>query len=98
MKLERAGISVCTLVFSVVLAAAQSSAEERPPQTSPDTTVLDKGMKEKSESATPSISPRQRSPDTTTVDNAIKEKLESNSAAGGRSRSRTHQKHRSHRH
>ena len=54
MKLKRAVISVCTWTFSVVLAAAaQSIAAERPPQTSPDTTVLEKGIKEKLESANP---------------------------------------------
>jgi hypothetical protein len=52
MKLKRAVITVCTWTFSVVLAAAaQSVAAERPPQTSPDTTVLEKGIKEKLESA-----------------------------------------------
>ena len=52
MKLKCAVISVCTLSFSVPLAAAdQSIAAERPPQTSPDTTVLEKGIKEKLESA-----------------------------------------------
>jgi hypothetical protein len=79
MKIERAGvISFCTWIFCVVLAAAaQSIAEDRPPQTSPDTSEVEKGIKEKSESAKPSISSPQTSPDTTAVDNAIKEKLES---------------------
>jgi hypothetical protein len=59
MKLKRAVISVCTWIFSVVLAAAaaQSIAAERPPQTSPDTTVLEKGIKEKLESANPEAGP-----------------------------------------
>ena len=52
MKLKRAVISVCTWTFSVLLAAAaQSIAEDRPPQTSPDTTVVDNAIKEKLESA-----------------------------------------------
>ena len=66
MKLKRAVISVCTWTFSVVLAAAaQSIAAERPPQTSPDTTVLEKGIKEKLESANPDArrpSPSKASP------------------------------------
>ena len=66
MKLRRAVISVCTWTFSVVLAAAaQSIAAERPPQTSPDTTVLEKGIKEKLESANPKArlpSPSKASP------------------------------------
>jgi hypothetical protein len=110
MKIERAVvISVCMWIFGVMLAdAAQGIAEERPPQTSPDTSAVEKGIKEKSESAKPSISSPQRSPDTTAVDNAMKEKLESGSTEAGppsplkaspsRSRSRTHQKYRSHRH
>jgi hypothetical protein len=52
--------------FNVVLAAAaQSIAAERPPQTSPDTTVLEKGIKEKLESANPGArlpSPSKASP------------------------------------
>ena len=66
MKLKRAVISVCTWTFSVVLAAAaQSIAAERPPQTSPDTTVLERGIKEKLESANPDArrpSPSKASP------------------------------------
>jgi hypothetical protein len=66
MKLKRAVITVCTWTFSVVLAAAaQSVAAERPPQTSPDTTVLEKGIKEKLESANPEArlpSPSKASP------------------------------------
>jgi hypothetical protein len=87
MKIERAVvISVCTWIFCVVLAAAaQSIAEDRPPQTSPDTSDVEKGIKEKSESAKPSISSPQTSPDTTVVDNAIKEKLESASTGAGAS-------------
>jgi len=73
------GHSVCTWTLSVVLAAgAQSIAEERPPQTSPDTTVLDNGMKQKLESAKslgPASTPQQTSPDTSPVDKAIKQKL-----------------------
>jgi hypothetical protein len=58
MKLKRAVISVCTWVFSVALAAAgQSIAAERPLQTSPDTSVVDKGIKEKLESANPEAGP-----------------------------------------
>jgi hypothetical protein len=81
MKFKRAVISVCTWVFTVVLAAAaQSIAEERPPQTSPDTSVLEKGIKEKLKSAKSlgraSTPPRQTSPDTTPVDKAIKRKLD----------------------
>ena len=52
MNLKRAIISVCMGIFSVVLAASQSIAAERPPQ-SPDTTVLEKGIKQKLESASP---------------------------------------------
>jgi hypothetical protein len=79
MKIERALVSpFCTWIFCVVLAAAAHSiAEDRPPQTSPDTSEVDKAIKEKSESAKPSTSPRQTSPDTTAVDKAIKEKLRS---------------------
>jgi hypothetical protein len=78
MKLKRATLSVCTWIFIVALAAAaQSIAEEGPPQTSPETTVLEKGIKEKLESANPSIPPPQTSPSTAPVDKAIKEKLES---------------------
>src|SRR6476660_5107033 len=51
MKLERALISVCTWVSSVVFAAAL--AAERPSQASPDTTVLEKAIKEKLETANP---------------------------------------------
>ncbi len=78
MKIKRAVvISVCTWIFCIVLAAAvQSIAEDRPPQTSPDTSEVEKGIKEKSESAKPSISSPQTSPDTKAVDDAIKEKLE----------------------
>ena len=78
MKIERAVvISVCTWIFCVALGAVQSIAEDRPRQTSPDTSKVDKAIKEKSEFAKPSISPRQTSPDTTAVDKAIKEKLRS---------------------
>jgi len=61
MKIERAVvISVCTLLFCVVLAAAaQLIAEERPPETSPDTSEVEKGIKQKSESAKPSVSSPQ---------------------------------------
>jgi hypothetical protein len=81
MKFKRAVISVCTWIFTVVLAAAaQSIAEERPPQTSPDTSVLEKGIKGKLKSAKSlgraSTPPRQTSPDTTPVDKAIKRKLD----------------------
>lgn len=57
MKLDRAVISVCTLVSSVVFAAAQSVAAERPSEASPDTTVLEKAIKEKLESANPEARP-----------------------------------------
>jgi hypothetical protein len=78
MKLKRTVISVCTWIISVALAAAaQSIAEERPPQSSPDTSALERGIKEKSESANPSIPPRQTSPDITPVDKATKQKLKS---------------------
>jgi hypothetical protein len=56
MNLKRAIISVCTGIFSVVLAASQSIAAERLPQ-SPDTTVLEKGIKQKLESASPEAKP-----------------------------------------
>jgi hypothetical protein len=79
MKIKRAVvISVCTSIFCVVLVApAQSIAEDRPRQTSPNTSEVDKAIKEKSEFAKPSISPRQTPPDTTAVEKAIKEKLRS---------------------
>ena len=52
MKSKQTMILVRTWIFTVALAtAAQRIAEERPPQTAPDTTSLDKAMKEKSESA-----------------------------------------------
>jgi hypothetical protein len=53
MKLKRAVILVCTCIFSAALAAAtaQSIAQESPPQTSPDLTAVEKGIKQKSESA-----------------------------------------------
>jgi hypothetical protein len=58
MKLKRAVSSVCTWTLIVTLAnAAQSTAEERLPQTSPDTTVLEKGIKEKLKSANPDARP-----------------------------------------
>jgi hypothetical protein len=56
MNLKRAIISVCMGIFSVVLAASQSIAAERPPP-SPDTTVLAKGIKQKLESASPEAKP-----------------------------------------
>jgi hypothetical protein len=60
-------ILVCTWIFTVArAAAAQSIAEERPPQTASDTTPLDKAIKEKSESAKilgrATTPPRQTSP------------------------------------
>jgi hypothetical protein len=69
MKSKRTIILVCSWIFTVAPAtAAQSIAEERPPQTAPDTTPLDKAMKEKSESAKTSgraaTPPRQTSPNT----------------------------------
>jgi hypothetical protein len=81
MKSKRTMILVCTLIFAVARAtAAQSIAEERPPQTAPDTTPLDKAMKEKSESAKirgrAATPPRQTSPNTTPADKAIKRKLD----------------------
>ena len=56
MKLKRAIISVCMGIFSVVLAVSQSLAAERLAQ-SPDTTVLEKGIKQKLESASPEAKP-----------------------------------------
>jgi hypothetical protein len=81
MKSKRTMILVCTWIFTVARAtAAQSIAEERPPQTAPDTTPLDKAMKEKSESAKTlggAVShPRQTAPNTASGDKAIKRKLD----------------------
>jgi hypothetical protein len=56
MNLKRAIISVCMGIFSVVLAVSQSLAAERLAQ-SPDTTVLEKGIKQKLESASPEAKP-----------------------------------------
>jgi hypothetical protein len=80
MKSKRTMIFICTWIFAVALAtAAQSIAEERPPQTAPDTTSLDKAIKEKSETAKilgrAATPPRQTSPSTTPADKAIKRKL-----------------------
>jgi hypothetical protein len=70
MKLKRAVIVVSTWMLSVaVAAAAQSIAEENPPQSSPDLTAVEKAIKEKLESS--------NSPDLTAVEKATKEKLES---------------------
>jgi hypothetical protein len=91
MKIKHVGvISVCMWIFCVVpAAAAQSIAEDAPPQTSPDTNevtspdtkAVDDAIKEKLEAAgigagTPSHLKAPSSP----------------------SRSRTNRKHRSHRH
>jgi hypothetical protein len=81
MKSKRTMILVCTWIFTVARAtAAQSIAEERPPQTAVDTTPLDKAMKEKSESAKtlgpPSSPPRQTSPNTAPGNKAIRRKLD----------------------
>ena len=52
MKLKRAVILVSTWMLSVaVAAAAQSIAEENPPQSSPDLTAVEKAIKEKLESS-----------------------------------------------
>jgi hypothetical protein len=90
MKLKRAVILVCTWIFSVALAAAtaQSVAQESPPQTSPDLTAVEKGIKQKSESAGSlkyEAHPESRLPS-------------KSKASPSRSHSRTHQRHRSHRH
>ena len=113
MKLKRAVISVCTWTFSVVLAAAaQSIAAERPPQTSPDTTVLEKGIKEKLESANPDArrpSPSKGSPSRSYLKlepvrsfrhgARLQPKSPSKSKAlPSGSHSRTQVRHRSHRH
>jgi hypothetical protein len=79
MKSKRTTILVSTWIFTVLATAAQSGAEERPPQKSPDTTVPDRAMKEKSESAKPlgrAAPPRQTAPNTIAVDKAIKRKLD----------------------
>jgi hypothetical protein len=80
MKSKRIMILFCAWIFTVALAtAAQSIAEDSRPQTAPDTTSLDKAMKEKSESAKTlgraATPPRQMSPNTEAVDKAVKRKL-----------------------
>jgi hypothetical protein len=65
VKSTRTMVLVCTWIFTVAQpTVVQSFAEDRPPQTAPDTTPLDKAMKEKSESAKTlgRAAPRQMSP------------------------------------
>jgi hypothetical protein len=113
MNLKRAVISVCTWIFTVALAAAaQGIAEERPPQTSPDTSVVEKGIKEKLESANPEARPPSPSKAFPTQSHSKSESpgsfkhrahhesksLSDSKAFPSRSQSRIHQRHRSHRH
>jgi hypothetical protein len=81
MKLNIAAISICILIFTLVPADAQSIAEERAPQASPDTAPVDRAIKEKLESASPEAGPPSFS-----------------KALPAWSHSRTHQRHRSHKH